>query len=205
VHQSFRRAYDEDARLVRAAVSAAPSRVAFLADHVDLTVLLLHVHHEGEDELLYPKLITRVPDLAGMTKEVEHEHEAIKECLSKVTAACAAWRSQPTAETNEALASSLDQLNAVATAHLDDEEQKVLPLAAETLTQAEWNALGEHAVKNIPAKSRPIAFGFLLEPLSPEDQAFLKRPLPAPVRLLFPVIMERPFKKYVATLRGGSA
>ena len=60
IHRTFRTAYDESARLVRTARAAPPERVTFLADHIDFAIAALHIHHEGEDELLYPKLIERV-------------------------------------------------------------------------------------------------------------------------------------------------
>jgi hemerythrin-like domain-containing protein len=204
VHRTFRKAYDESAQLVRAAPAPSPERVTFLADHIDFAVKMLHVHHEGEDELLYPKLIERVPEQAPMTEEVEHEHDLIKTALDATSAACATWRQRPSAETGEALATALDQLNAVAERHLDDEEQKVVPLAAVTLTQQEWDAMGEHAVGQIPRNKRGIAFGMMLDPLGEADRAHMMRSLPAPVRMLYPFLIERPWKKYAYTLRNGT-
>ena len=97
VHRTFREGYAEAARLVRAAPTPSPKRVAFLAEHIDFVVGMLHTHHKGEDELLYPKLIERVPDQASMTEEVEHEHEIIKTALDATSAACATWRQRPSA------------------------------------------------------------------------------------------------------------
>ena len=61
IHRTFRNVYEESARLVRAAPTPSPGRVTFLADHIDFAIKALHVHHDGEDEMLYPKLIERVP------------------------------------------------------------------------------------------------------------------------------------------------
>ena len=204
VHRTFREGYAEAARLVRAAPAPPPKRVAFLADHIDFVVGMLHTHHEGEDELLYPKLIERVPDQASMTEEVEHEHEIIKTALDATSAACATWRQRPSSETGKALAASLDQLNVVAQRHLDDEEQKIVPLAAVTLTQQEWDAMGKHGVGQIPRNKRGIAFGMMLDPLSNADRAYMMRSLPAPVRMLSPFLIERPWKKYASKLRTGT-
>ena len=204
VHRTFRNAYEESARLVRAAPSPSPGRVTFLADHIDFGIAALHHHHEGEDELLYPKLIQRVPEQAPMTEQVEHEHLAIKTALEAASAACAAWRQRPSAETGEALAAALDHLNAVVQPHLDDEENKVVPLAAVTLTQQEWDAIGKHGVAWIPRNKRGIAFGMILEPLGDADRAYMMRSLPAPVRMLYPFLIERPWKKYASTLRTGT-
>ena len=91
VHRSFRKAFEEAARLVRAAQAPSPGRVTFLAGHIDMCITALHIHHEGEDELLYPKLIERVPDQAPMTEQVDHEHQLIKTALNETSAACATW------------------------------------------------------------------------------------------------------------------
>ena len=204
IHRTFRKAYEESARLVRAAPAPSPGRVTFLADHIDFGIALLHVHHEGEDALLYPKLIERVPEQAPMTEQVEHEHLTIKTALEAASAACAAWRQRPTAETGEALAASLDHLDEVVQPHLDDEEQKVVPLAAVTFTQQEWDEMGKQGVAWIPRNKRGIAFGMILEPLDEADRAFMKGFLPAPVRILYPLLIERPWTKYASTLRTGT-
>jgi hemerythrin-like domain-containing protein len=204
VHRTFRTAYDEAARLVRAAPVPSSERVTFLADHIDFSIKMLNIHHDGEDELLYPKLIERVPEQAAMTGEVEHEHELVKAALDDASAACASWRERPSAETGELLAASLDELNSVSQRHLDDEEQKVVPLAAVTVTQQEWDALEKHTVAEIPRNKRPIAFGMVLDPLDESDREFMLRTLPRPVRMARGILIERPWKKYATKLRAGS-
>jgi Hemerythrin HHE cation binding domain len=204
VHRTFRNVYEESARLVRAAPTPSPGRVTFLADHIDFALAALHHHHEDEDELLYPRLIERVPEQAPMTEHVEHEHLLIKTALDAASAACAAWRGRPSAGTGEALAAALDHLNTAVQPHLDDEEQKVVPLAAVTFTQQEWDEMGERGAAWIPRNKRGIAFGMILEPLDAADRAFMMRSLPAPVRLLYPILIDRPWKKYAATLRTGT-
>jgi len=204
VHRTFRNVYEESARLVRAAPAPSSGRVTFLADHIDFGIAMLHVHHEGEDELLYPKLIERVPEQAPMTEQVEHEHQVIATALDAASAACATWRQRPSAETGEALAAALDHLNEVVQPHLDDEEQKVVPLAAVTLTQQEWDAMGKRGMSSIPRNKRAIAAGMMLEPLDAADRAYMMKHVPAPLRLLFPFMIERPWKKYASTLRTGT-
>jgi len=135
IHCTFRRAYDESAWLVRAAPAPSPGGVTFLADHIDFGIALLHVHHEGEDAQLCPELIERIPDQAPVTGEVEHQ--PIKTAVDAASAACTAWHERPFAKTGEALAAMLEALNTVAQRHLDDDEQKMVLLAAVALTQQE--------------------------------------------------------------------
>jgi len=204
VHRLFRQVYDEAARLVRAAPAPSPGRVTFLADHIDLALAGLHSHHADEDALLYPKLIERAPEQAPMTEQVEHEHEVISTALDAASAACATWHERPSAQTGEALAAALDHLNEVVQPHLDDEEQKVVPLAAVTLTQQEWDALGKAGMRSVPRKKRSIAAGMMLDALDEEERAYMLKSVPAPMRLLLPLMVERPWRKYAATLRTGT-
>jgi hemerythrin-like domain-containing protein len=204
VHATFRNAFSESAQLVRANPTPSSERVTFLADHVDFIISVLHHHHESEDTLLYPLLVERAPEQAAMTEEVEAQHKAVTSSIDAVSSACQTWRRQPAKETGEALAATLDNLNATLQPHLDDEEQKVVPLAAVTLTQAEWSAMGEDARASFPRNKLPIAMGMMLESLNDDDRAYMKSELPAPVRLLFPLLIDRPWKKYAATLRTGT-
>jgi hemerythrin-like domain-containing protein len=204
VHRLFRQVYEEAARLVRAAPAPSPARVTFLADHIDLALAGLHSHHADEDALLYPKLIERAREQAPMTEQVEHEHEVISTALDAASAACATWRERPSAQTGEALAAALDHLNEVVQPHLDDEEQKVVPLAAVMLTQQEWDALGKAGMRSVPRRKRGIAAGMMLDALDDEERAYMLKSVPAPMRLLLPLMVERPWRKYAATLRTGT-
>jgi hypothetical protein len=88
--------------------------------------------------------------------------------------------------------------------HLDDEEQKVVPLAAVTLTQQEWDALGKAGMRSVPRRKRGIAAGMMLDALDDEERAYMLKSVPAPMRLLLPLMVERPWRKYAATLRTGT-
>jgi hemerythrin-like domain-containing protein len=204
VHRTFRNVFDESARLVRANPSPSAERVTFLADHVDFGLSMLHHHHSSEDELLFPLLLRRAPERAASTERVEHEHQQIAVAVDSVSQACGAWRRYPSAATGESLGHALDELNALLTQHLDDEERDVVPLAAVTLTQEEWDAMGAHSRAGIPRSKMPVAFGMLTEPLDDADRAYMKSHLPAPIRLLYPVLIQRPWTKYATTLRTGS-
>lgn len=204
VHETFRNAFSEGARLVRANPTPSPARVTFLADHCDFGLGMLHHHHASEDELLYPLLIERAGDQAEMIETVEHQHEEVTGAIDAATEATRAWRSSPSVETGNAMADALEALNTTLQPHLDDEENKVVPLAAVTLTEAEWEAVGEHSRAQIPKDKMAVAFGMLLEPLDEADRTYMKQQLPAPVRLLYPLLIQRPWNKYAHTLRDGT-
>lgn len=204
VHRTFRRAFTEGAELVRANPEPSSQRVTFLSDHVDLGLGMLHHHHASEDELLYPLLMQRAPEHIADTERTRHQHEEVEAAISAASDACATWRAAPSAATGEALASALDSLNEALQPHLDDEEQTIVPLAAVTLTQGEWDAMGARALRGIPRKMLPVAFGMALEPLDGPDREHMKAQLPAIARLLFGPMIQRPWSKYARTLRTGA-
>lgn len=73
-----------------------------------------------------------------------------------------------------------------------------------TVTQEEWDALGKHGVDTMPRNKMPFAFGMLLDPLDETDRACMKKSLPPPVRWLYPILIDRPWKKYASKLRRGT-
>lgn len=204
IRETFRRAYEEAARLVRAAPTPSPSRVAFLADHIDLGLTMLHHHHEGEDELLYPLSIKRVPEHAARTSQIDQEHQVLKASIDTALSACSTWRAAPTPESAETLASSLVELNAALVPHLDNEEREKAPLAAVVVSEKEWDALGKHGVASVPWNKRLIAFRMILEPLNDADRALMLN-VPAPrVRLIYRISGQRRWEKYATTRRSAT-
>jgi Hemerythrin HHE cation binding domain len=204
IHETFRRVYEESAGLVRANPTPSPGRATFLSDHIAFGLTMLHHHHEGEDQILYPLLVQRVPDHATRTEQIDREHQDVKVTIDTAQSACAAWRAAPTAESGERLASSLDNLNAALVPHLDNEEREIVPLAAVTVTQKEWDALAKHGIAAIPGNKKLIAFGMILEPLSPVDRTFMLSNAPRPVQWLYRLVGRRAWDKYATTLRTGT-
>ncbi len=204
IHETFRRAYEESARLERATPTPSPSRVTFLADHIDFGLTMLHHHHEGEDVILYPLLVERAPEHAARTEQIDHEHQEVKSAIDDAKAACATWRGTPSNESAEELAVSHDALNTARVPHLDNEEREIVPLAAVTVSQAEWNGLAKHGIAAIPGNKRLIAFGMILEPLTPTDRLYMLSNLPPPVKVLYHLVGQRAWKKYSTTLRSGT-
>lgn len=201
VHRTFREAFSESADLVRTETSPTPERVTFLSDHIEMILGILHGHHESEDELLWPPLLTRVPDEAATVQRVADQHMEVSAAVERVQQGVGTWREASGRSGGDALADSLVHLNSVLQSHLNDEESLVVPLAAQVLTQEEWNDIGEHSRGAIPKEKLFIAFGMLLEPLSDADRAYMLSEVPAPVKLLWKTVGQRSWRKYREQLR----
>ena len=94
-----------------------------------------------------------------MTEHVEHQHQVIADGTGRRVGRVRDWRQRPWAGTGEALAAALDHLNEVVQPHFDDEEQKVVPLAAVTLTQQEWDAMGKRGMTRLRVTRGPSQRG----------------------------------------------
>ena len=145
-----------------------------------------------------------MPDHATRTEQIDHEHQTVKRTIDAAQTACSEWRMAPSAESGEALASSLDALNSALVPHLDNEEREVVPLAAVTVTQKEWDSLAKHGIAAIPGNKKLIAFGMILEPLNAADRSYMLSNVPPPVKILFRLVGERAWDKYSTTLRTGT-
>ena len=64
--------------------------------------------------------------------------------------------------------------------------------------------MGKRGMNSVPRNKRAIAAGMMLEPLDADDRAYMMKHVPAPLRMLFPLVVERPWKKYASTLRTGT-
>jgi hypothetical protein len=88
--------------------------------------------------------------------------------------------------------------------HLDNEEREIVPLAAVTVTQKEWDSLAKHGIASIPGNKKLIAFGMILEPLDPTDRVYMLSNVPSPVKVLYRLVGKRAWNKYATTLRTGT-
>ncbi|MDN3028561.1 hemerythrin domain-containing protein [Streptomyces sp. S.PB5] len=137
-----------------------PYLVAVVADHAHLIEEFLHLHHHGEVELLWPKLLEGAGDRLGEVVELlGRQHVEIAVLLEESAQRLAVWRGCPTQETGDQLADTLEHLGTALTVHLGIEEKDVLPIVPEYVTAGEWRELGGHAINELPKDRIPIVFG----------------------------------------------
>jgi len=84
-----------------------------------------------------------------------------------------------------------------------EEENTVLPLAADHLSVAEWEELGEISLAKLDKKHLLRAFSALMAVATPDEQRTLLTKAPAPARLLWRLSGRRAHARREARLRGG--
>ncbi len=183
VHRVFRREFRLLPAVIRATAPGDRARAAELGRHLSMLTTGLHHHHTGEDELLWPLLLQRVALRADLVHRMEAQHGRLDTLLQQIDALLPAWVAGAAGGERDALAELLAQASAALDEHLADEENEILPLVAEHLSHAEWNALGERGKEHLPKDHRAFLFlGAILEEATPwEEREFLGM-IPAPVR-----------------------
>ncbi|SDR72486.1 Hemerythrin HHE cation binding domain-containing protein [Nocardioides scoriae] len=172
-------------------------------DHLRLVCDLLHHHHEGEDELLWPLMYGRLPaNLRPLLERAEAQHEGLHEALGAVGVARHAWIENASTVSRDALVQALESLSVLLTEHLDDEERNLLPLAATYLTAAEWHAIGEHGAASTPKPALPLVFGMFAYEGDPVVLKAMLASAPLVPRLLVPRLAPSIYARRAAKVYG---
>ncbi len=202
VHRAFRREFTLLPRLVRAVGPGDTARAAVLAAHTRLVLEFLHLHHTGEDELLWPKLLDRCPPDAELVERMEAQHAAVASGIERLGPALERWEAEARPAVGEEVATAVEEMARALLEHLDEEERHILPIAARHVTQAEWDQLGEHVLAALSRKELPVLMGAIAEEATPEEQAHLMAGMPLPVRLLVRLVVLPRYRRYVRVVRG---
>ncbi|GGU80165.1 hypothetical protein GCM10010275_13610 [Streptomyces litmocidini] len=205
LHRVFRREIPLLADLVEAAVPGDRRRTAVLADHLDLVLGALGEHHEGEDHLLWPKLRERAIPGADVVARMADQHEAIAGALAAATDLSSRWRTHPERDTALRLADALRELDRHAAAHMDDEEEHLLPLMADHITAGEWSEVGERGRRSVPKTKLLIFLGAILEDATAQERQLFLSHMPAPARLLWRTLGTRLYERTTARVRRTNA
>jgi hemerythrin-like domain-containing protein len=201
IHRVLRREVGALPALIRAA-NGKPARARIVGPHTTEMLEFLHVHHTGEDELLWPVLRPRVTLDDGLIDRMEAQHHQVAAAVGDVERELPGWSASADAETGERIAARLDEMNEVLLEHLAEEEQHILPLAAANFTQAEWDALGKHGFAAIAGRRRLFVLGHILEETDESERRTFMQKVPPPARLAYKLVGRRQWQREVATIRG---
>ncbi|MBG6133882.1 MULTISPECIES: hemerythrin domain-containing protein [Longispora] len=204
VHRVYRREFALAPSLIRDVEPGDHRRAAELAVHIDTLLVGLHRHHRTEDELLWPKLRERVRIDGLLVDRMTDQHVRVAQLIDGLGVPLAAWRISPEVVRRERLARLLTELALELTAHLDDEEQLILPLAAEHLSVEEWDQLGKHGMAGLPQDRLLMALGAILEDADQDERAAFLAKLPVPVQLVWRQIGAIGYERTMARIRAAA-
>jgi hemerythrin-like domain-containing protein len=205
VHQMFRREFKAIPSLVSAVPEGDPGKVAIIADHVTWMVTFLHAHHEGEDEMVWPRLLKRVPgETDPLIYTMESQHQGLAQALDDLAAKAAQWRKTCAATERDAVAGAGTDLLARIAEHLDLEESKVLALIDRYLTNKEWDQVGASGLKKMSFGQLQVAFGMILNQATPAQAQIMRNVIPRVPWMIFSLLGPRAYVRYARRLQGAT-
>jgi len=203
VHRVFRREFTNLPALIEAVTDGDTRRAAVVADHLEFLVTFLHHHHQGEDELVWPKLLTRgTTEISPLVHTMESQHHALEGTLNSLTEAASRWRPTASAADRDDLARCARNLVTVLFEHLELEEAEVLKLIDTYLTAAEWNQASEHTMKALPPNKLPLAFGMAIYEADQETRDIMQSTIPAVPWFVFSALGPGAYKRYAKRVYG---
>jgi hypothetical protein len=203
VHRVFRRELRSIPHLLRKVPAGDLPRAAVVAGHARLIVSGLHLHHTGEDDLLWPLLLQRSAPSTEVVARMQAQHAAVDEVIQRLTTALQRWEAEARPAVANEAAGLVDRLGGLAIEHLDDEEQTILPIASLVITPEEWAAVGKAGVAKMSRAELPIMFGCLMEDASEEERHLMLQRLPLPARVLMRTWGSGHYRRYITKVRDG--
>jgi hypothetical protein len=200
-HSALRREFRLLPDLVRSVAPGDSRRTQVVGAHAELMCRILRTHHEGDDTLLWPKLVERAGvDAEFIVPMMEQQQHAVDVRCTEVVGLLTEWRS--TGQGGEDLAQALERLLTALLRHLTLKEKEVLPLAAQYITAAEWRLLPQLGMRSTPRNDVPLIFGMAMYEGDPEVVRSVLATFPLPVQMIVPVVARRRYAAYARLVHG---
>jgi len=125
-HDGFRFALASAPALIKSAKGDNVRR-GLIADFYANVLVGLEVHHDGEEELLFPLLIERFPEERDKIDLGAEQHHEVVSLMAAATEAVSMWESEDDTGSRRLL-STLAALEQALSVHLDYEQTTIVPL-----------------------------------------------------------------------------
>lgn len=180
IHDALRRDLDRlEARL--AEPSTDEQRTA-LCDHVTWMLDILHHHHVGEDDGVWPRVLTKRPDLQPLVDEMEAEHGLLAAASTGLRSAAASYRADGSEQNRQAMAAAVQRMKQATLPHLEHEERETMPLVVATLDDSDWAYLAKnHFRKGLSFSDTGLYAMWVQDGLDERRQGVLRSNIPGPV------------------------
>ena len=197
VHGVFRDTLGAAPRLVGDIGPDDAARVALIANYYENILSFLAAHHDAEEKLVFPLLRERCAGEDVLLDELVEQHEEAVQLLEEALRTLSAWPSGD-ASSQKASEDALRALHDQLVRHLDEEEERALPLAAANLSVEEWGALPGHGLANFHGDKIWLILGLIRERMTEDQRAAMLEHMPPPALEMWTGFGEQAFKDYSA-------
>jgi hemerythrin-like domain-containing protein len=201
IHRVFRREFTAIPSLVRRVRDGDTARARVVADHLALIMSGLHMHHTGEDVVLWPLLLERAAPSTALVETMQYQHHRVDEYAEQLERLASTWAQGASAVRGEQLAQVVELFSDALVEHLDLEEREILPLVSRHISVEEWDSLGEHGKQAMSPRQLPLMFGAILEEADSGERERMLAHLPAPLRVVMRTLGARQYRRYITRVR----
>jgi hypothetical protein len=202
IHRMYKVGFGEAPGLVSRVTEGDTAHAQIVAGQLDLLSVALHAHHEGEDQRLWGPLAERAPGCAAHVERMKQHHAALLVHLNALDGALPAWRRSSSATDAAPVLAAIDGVNAALAVHLPDEEATIVPVMEKVITQDEVDWFSEHGRKATPKGQTWNSLGLILASQPDGGDAWMRKSLPGPVRLVWRWVGKPRYEKHRAALEG---
>ena len=176
-------------------------RVEVIGSFYENVIEFLHVHHSGEDELIYPVVEERCAESRSELERINDQHKLLHAPMDAGRSAVAAWRAAPSAGNAQAVVDALGSITEPLRPHLAEEETVLLPIASKWMSPEEFARLPGHHMMSFRADKPWLMMGLLREQLDQPHRDGMLAGMPPEMRTMWTEQMEPAFNAFVAEVR----
>ncbi|GIH14297.1 hemerythrin domain-containing protein [Rugosimonospora africana] len=185
VHNALRR----DLERMQAVLTSQPyprgRQRRALGEHAVWLMDLLHAHHTGEDEGLWPLVRQRNPQAGPLLDSLDADHRRIAPAVDATIAAGRRYADTTTEDARADLVTALAVLVTVLVPHLDREVEEGMPVVSASITQADWHSWDQkYNVKPKSLQQLGLEGHWLLDGIDPEGYQTVVHVVPAVARFI---------------------
>jgi hemerythrin-like domain-containing protein len=200
VHRALLGALDAAPACV-ATADVDPERTEVIGSFIENVIEFLHVHHSGEDELLYPLLQQRCAANRSDLERIDDQHKLLYGPMDAGRSAVAAWREEPSTGHAQAVIVAVASITEALRPHLAEEEAVVLPLATKWISPEEWGQQAGHNMMSFRADKPWLMLGLVREQLDQDHRDGMLAGMPPEMRAAWAQQMEPAFNAFISDVR----
>jgi hypothetical protein len=204
VHSALRRDLVRSRMVLGTPQAGEPGRRTAIAEHLLWMMDFLHHHHSGEDDGLYPLVVRRNPESAGLVEQMDGDHATITPAIDGLVAAAKRHLADP-ASPDDALVAAIDGLTDVLNPHLEREETVMMPVVSQSITEGEWRQWDEEFnLKGKGLKGLAEEGHWVIDGLDAESRDHVEHLVPPVPRFILIKLMGGSYRRKRARLWDGT-
>ena len=176
-------------------------RVEVISSFYENVIEFLHVHHTGEDELIYPVLEERCAESRSVLERIDNQHKLLYAPMDAARSAIATWRAAPSTDHAQAVIDAIASIDEPLRPHLAEEETVLLPIASKWMSPEEFGRLPGHHMMSFRADKPWLMLGLVREQLDQAHRDGMLAGMPPEMRTMWTEQMEPAFNAFMAEVR----